>query len=190
MKRIFLVDNYDSFTYNLAQLLEESKLCTFSIVKNDAVNLEDISEFDKILISPGPGLPEHTAMINEIIEHYHEDKAILGICLGMQAIAEYFGGELYNLEKVFHGIKANTRIIDKEEILFAGLPDRIETGLYHSWAVFNDLQNTDLIITAVSGHRIIMGVRHKTYDVRGIQFHPESHMTKYGHKIIENWLMH
>ena len=188
MKNVLLIDNYDSFTYNLVQLLDESKLCTYEIIKNDIVNVNEISEFDKILISPGPGLPDFAGNLIDVIDEYHSEKPILGICLGMQAIAEYFGAELYNLEKVFHGMKTNTKVIDKEEILFQNLPERIETGLYHSWAVYDDIDDTDLIITALSGRNIIMGIRHKKFDVRGIQFHPESHMTKYGKKIIENWL--
>jgi len=188
MKKVLLIDNYDSFTYNLAQLLDESNLCKFDIIKNDIVKIDEISEFDKILISPGPGLPENAGKLLEIIENYHKKKSILGICLGMQGIAEFFGAELYNLEKVYHGIKANAHIVDKNEIIFKDLPDRIEVGLYHSWAVYKNLKDTELKITAISQRNIIMGISHKKYDVKGIQFHPESIMTKYGKNIIENWL--
>ncbi|MCF6365944.1 MAG: aminodeoxychorismate/anthranilate synthase component II [Bacteroidales bacterium] len=188
MKKVLLIDNYDSFTYNLAQLLDESTMCNFQIIKNDIVKIGEISEFDKILISPGPGLPENAGKLPEIIAKYHKTKSILGICLGMQGIAEFFGAELYNLEKVYHGIKANAHIIDSDEVIFTGLPERIEVGLYHSWAVYKDLKDTDLKITAISQRNIIMGISHKEYDIKGIQFHPESIMTKYGQNIIENWL--
>ncbi len=188
MKKVLLIDNYDSFTFNLAQLLYESNLCEYTIIKNDVVNLNEISEFDKILISPGPGLPEHTVNLFEIIDKFYKEKSILGICLGMQAIAEYFGADLYNPDKVHHGVKTNTKIIDREDKLFKDLPERIETGLYHSWAVSVDNDNNDLKVTAISQRDIIMAVSHVKYDVKGIQFHPESIMTKFGKNIIENWL--
>jgi len=188
MKKVLLVDNYDSFTFNLAQLLRESNMCEYDIIKNDAVNLSQIYEFDKILISPGPGLPEYTPNLTEIIEEYYKEKSILGVCLGMQAIAEFFGAELINLDKVFHGMKTNTKIIDREDKLFFGLPERIETGLYHSWAVDPDFDENILKVTARSQRDIIMAISHTEYDVKGIQFHPESVMTKLGRVIIENWL--
>ena len=187
MKKVLLIDNYDSFTFNLAQMLHESNLCEYTIIKNDKVNLNKISEYNKILISPGPGLPEHTVNLFEIIDRFHEEKSILGICLGMQAIAEYFGADLYNLDKVYHGVKTNTKIIGKEDELFKDLPERIETGLYHSWAVSVD-DVDELKVTAISQRNIIMAVSHIKYDVKGIQFHPESIMTKNGKKIIKNWL--
>lgn len=188
MKNVLLVDNYDSFTYNLCQILEESMLCKYTVLKNDELKLHEISEFDKILISPGPGLPAHTQGLFELIETYRSNKSILGICLGMQAIAEYYGAELYNLDKVYHGVKTHTQILDKKERLFADLPERIETGLYHSWAVYPDFIPKELKITAVSQRNIIMGLSHIVDDVKGIQFHPESVMTKLGRVIIENWL--
>ncbi len=187
MQRIILIDNYDSFTYNLAQLLDESNLCSFEIIKNDVVKIDEISEFDKILISPGPGLPENTAKLKEIIDRWHRHKHILGICLGMQAIAEYFGASLYNLEQVYHGIKTKTKITDKQEVLFKDIPEIIETGLYHSWAIYKN-SGKELKITAVSEDNIIMGISHKKYNVKGVQFHPESYMTEYGKQIIKNWL--
>ena len=188
MMKVLLIDNYDSFTFNLAQLLNESNLCEYTIIKNDEVNLSEISDFDKILISPGPGLPEHTLNLFEIIKNNYKEKSILGICLGMQAISEYFGADLYNMEKVYHGVKTNIKIIDRKDELFKGLPERIETGLYHSWAVSVDNDNNNLKVTAISQRDIVMAVSHVKYDVKGIQFHPESIMTKFGKKIIENWL--
>ncbi len=187
MQRVLIVDNYDSFTYNLAQLLDESNLCTFEIIKNDAVKIDEISEFDKILISPGPGLPKDADKLLQIIDVWHKQKPILGICLGMQAVAEYFGAKLYNLKTVYHGIKTITEIIDKEEIIFKNLPEKIETGLYHSWALYENI-GSELKTTAVSENDIIMGISHKRYNVKGIQFHPESYMTSFGKQIIENWL--
>lgn len=187
MQRIILIDNYDSFTYNLAQLLDESNLCSSEIIKNDVVKIDEISEFDKILISPGPGLPENTAKLKEIIDRWHRHKHILGICLGMQAIAEYFGASLYNLERVYHGIKTKTKITEKQEVLFKDIPEIIETGLYHSWAIYKN-SGKELKITAVSEDNIIMGISHKKYNVKGVQFHPESYMTEYGKQIIKNWL--
>ncbi len=189
MEKVLLLDNYDSFTYNLAQLLYESKLCEYEIIKNDLVNINNINKFDKILISPGAGLPINAGKLNEIIEKYHKTKPILGICLGMQAIAEFFGAKLYNLEVVYHGVQTKTLIVDKEDVIFKNISKSFKTGLYHSWAVFKDFNNTDLNISAVSETGIIMGINHKTYNIKGIQFHPESYMTQFGKKIIENWLI-
>ncbi|MCF6185578.1 MAG: aminodeoxychorismate/anthranilate synthase component II [Bacteroidales bacterium] len=187
MKKVLLIDNYDSFTFNIAQLLDESNLCNFDIVKNDCIKIDEISEYDKILISPGFGLPKDAGNLMQIIENWHTKKSILGICLGMQAIAEYFGAGLYNLESVYHGIRTKIKIIDKTEILFDTLPEKFDAGLYHSWAVYNNIGN-ELKITAVSENNIIMGITHKKYDIKGIQFHPESYMTEHGKVIIENWL--
>ena len=189
MQKILLIDNYDSFTYNLAQLLDESNLCNFDIIKNDALDIDKIIKYDKIIISPGAGLPKDAGIILKIIKKYHKTKPILGICLGMQAIAEFFGAELYNLEKVYHGIKINTRITDDNELLFNNIPNNIKVGLYHSWAVYKNVEKSDLKITACSNDNIIMAISHKKYDVKGIQFHPESYITKFGKDIIENWLM-
>ncbi len=188
MQKVLLIDNYDSFTYNLAQLLDESNLCNFDIIKNDALNVNKIIKYHKILISPGAGLPKDAGIILKVIEKYHKTKPILGICLGMQAIAEFFDAELYNLEKVYHGIKINTKIIDTKDLLFSNIPNEIKVGLYHSWAVYKDVEKADLKITACSNDGVIMGISHKKYDIKGIQFHPESYMTEFGKDIIENWL--
>lgn len=188
MQTVLLIDNYDSFTYNLAQLLDESNMCKFDIIKNDAVKIDEISEYDKILISPGAGLPKDAGLLMNIIVEYYKTKPILGICLGMQAIAEFFGAELYNLEKVYHGIKINTKIIDDNELIFKNIPNSIEVGLYHSWAVYKDVEKANLKITACSDDGVIMGISHKKHNIKGIQFHPESYMTEFGGRIIENWL--
>ena len=187
MQKVLLIDNYDSFTYNLAQLLDENNLCEYVIIKNDAVKIDEISEFDKILISPGPGIPKDAGKLMQVIDKWHKHIPILGICLGMQAVAEYFGAKLYNLEKAYHGIKIKTQIMDENEILFKDLPENIFTGLYHSWAVYSNV-GKDIKITAISNDDIIMGISHKTYNIKGIQFHPESYMTQFGNKIIKNWL--
>jgi len=186
--RVLLVDNYDSFTYNLAQLLEESKLCSFDIVKNDKINFSLIESYDKIMLSPGPGLPSEAGEMMKVIEQYHDSKSIFGVCLGMQAIAEFFGGKLINLSQVFHGIKAEI-LIDISEPIFKGLKPKIEVGLYHSWAVDNDYLPDCLTVTAKSSKGIIMSLSQKKFDVNGVQFHPESYMTPDGRKIIENWLL-
>ena len=140
MQKVLLIDNYDSFTYNLAQLLDESNICEFEIIKNDAVKIDEISEYDKILISPGPGLPKDAGKLMGIIKKYHKTKPILGICLGMQAIAQFFGAELYNLEKVYHGIKIDVKVIDDNELIFKNIHKSIKAGLYHSWAVYKDVE--------------------------------------------------
>ena len=189
MKKVLVIDNYDSFTFNLVQLLRESKLCTYRIVANDTVKIDEISEFEYILISPGPGLPFKSGKILEVIRHYGPTKSILGICLGMQAIAECYGAELYNLNGVYHGIKTKTAIIDRDEPLFKGLPNEIETGLYHSWAVRPESIHAPLLVTAISKENVIMGIRHASYNVRGVQFHPESIMTPNGAAMIKNWLL-
>ena len=188
MQKVLLLDNYDSFTYNLAQLLDESNLCNFDIIKNDAVKIDEIIEYDKILISPGAGLPKDAGKLIDIIKKYYKTKPILGICLGMQAIAEFFGADLYNLGKVYHGIKVDVKIVDDNELIFRNIPKSVKAGLYHSWAVYKDVEKTNLNIIACSNDDIIMGISHNKYDVKGIQFHPESYMTEFGNMIIENWL--
>jgi anthranilate synthase component 2 len=189
MKKVILIDNYDSFTFNLAQLLKESKLCTLLVVKNKEVKLEEIQEYDKILFSPGPGKPHESKQMFEILKQYETTKSILGICLGMQAIAEFYGAELFNLNMVYNGITTHTKIVDSSDCLFRNLPERIETGLYHSWAVKNESIPKRIQITALSQDNIIMGISHKIFDVKGLQFHPESVMTPSGSKIIQNWLL-
>ncbi len=185
--KVLLVDNYDSFTYNLAQILSESKLCYFEIVKNDKIDINKIKFYDKILLSPGPGVPENAGKLLKILNNFYDKKNILGVCLGMQAIAEYFGGKIYNLKKVYHGIDTKIKINNKN-LLFKGLPQKIKVGLYHSWAVDKTKLPENLKITAISNDNIIMAIAHKKYNIFGVQFHPESYITNYGKKIIENWL--
>ena len=186
--QLLIIDNYDSFTYNLVQLVAESNLCNYTVIKNDKISLKQVAKYDKILISPGPGLPKETKSLFEIIDKYSHSKSILGVCLGHQAIAEFFGAKLYNLKQVYHGLKVNIKITDRNEYIFAGLPKQIKVGLYHSWAVSNEKLPQYLSITALSDDNIIMAISHNKYDVKGIQFHPESIMTDFGKQIIWNFL--
>ncbi len=187
MINILLIDNYDSFTYNLAQLLETSGLCRYRIVKNDEISEKEALSFDKLLLSPGPGTPRDAGNLMPILRTVYIERPILGICLGMQAIASCFGGELYRLPAVCHGQQLDIEITDHEEYMFKNRKN-LTVGLYHSWAV-RSLPDC-LKVTACSETGVVMGLRHKTYDVRGVQFHPESYMTPSGQEIINNWLAH
>ena len=186
--KVLIIDNHDSFTYNLSQLVEKAGCSDITIIKNDRADL-DADVFDKIIFSPGPGIPaEEAGLMKYIIKKYSATKSILGICLGHQAIAEFYGASLINLSKVYHGIKVKIEITDLYENIFSGLPENINGGLYHSWGVSEKDFPECLKITAISKDGIIMGLSHKTYDIKGLQFHPESIMTDYGERIIHNWL--
>lgn len=185
--KILLLDNYDSFTYNLAQLLYESGLCDFDIVKNDKIDLQDVDKYDKIMLSPGPGIPAENGKMMELLDNFYNIKPILGICLGMQAIAEFFGGEIFNMPKVYHGIKQKIQV-DTNEYIFKQLSKNQTVGLYHSWAVAKNKLPQNLKITSTSSDGIIMAITHSKYDINGVQFHPESYITKNGKQMIENWL--
>lgn len=183
-----MIDNHDSFTYNLAELLRNNSKISFNIVTPEMLSLVSVPRYDGIIFSPGPGLPtEHPVMFN-ILEHYSESKSILGICLGLQAIAVHFGGSLFNFEKVVHGHIKKIRIIKAEPKLFKGFPAEFEAGLYHSWAMSKDNFPDCLDVVAISGDGIIMAITHKTLDVCGVQFHPESFMTPLGQRLINNWI--
>ena len=185
--KVLIIDNHDSFTYNLVQLVEQSGLCETVIVKNN-ITAYDCSGFDKILFSPGPGIPsEEKGLMKSLIAKYSGTKSILGICLGHQAIAEFFGAKL-SLINPFHGICEKINITDSQEYLFSGLPKTIKAGLYHSWSVDSENFPECFDITAISENGIVMAISHKTLDVKGLQFHPESIMTEYGKDIIINWL--
>ena len=190
MKRnkILLLDNYDSFTYNLLHILRELGADT-EVFRNDRITVEEAGRFDKILLSPGPGIPSEAGILLPLIERYAPEKSILGVCLGEQAIAEVFGARLENLSRVFHGVESQI-LITADDPLFEGLGNEITAGRYHSWVVSKEGFPSDVLeITAEDKEeRMIMGIRHKRYDVRGIQFHPESLMTPSGSRIIENWL--
>ncbi|MDF4204535.1 aminodeoxychorismate/anthranilate synthase component II [Maribacter sp. SA7] len=185
MKKILVIDNYDSFTYNLVHYLEELG-CEVIVKRNDQLTLEEVDAFEKIVLSPGPGIPDEAGLLKQIIEKYAPTKSIFGVCLGQQAIAEVFGGSLINLDKVYHGI-ATTIKITKEDVIFEDIPNEIEVGRYHSWVVNTDLPEV-LEATSVDENGQIMSLRHKTYDVRAVQFHPESVLTPHGKKMLENWL--
>ncbi len=185
--KIIVIDNYDSFTYNLVHYLEKVSDALVEVHRNDKISLEEINQFDKILLSPGPGIPSEAGILLDVIKTYASRKSILGVCLGQQAIAEAFGGSISNLKSVFHGVSTPINIL-MEDPLFKNIPRKLNVGRYHSWAVNkNDLPN-ELEITAVDESGSIMGLRHKKYDVSGVQFHPESVLTEYGLQMIENWV--
>lgn len=186
--RILVLDNYDSFTYNLVHILQHVSDHPVEVARNDEINLEEVAQFDRILLSPGPGIPDEAGIMKQLINKYASSKSILGICLGMQGIAEIFGGRLYNLKKVYHGIESHIRITEKNELLFRDLPEAIHGGRYHSWAVESTSLPDNLKVTATDDSGIIMAICHKHYDVKGLQFHPESVMTPCGIKILFNWL--
>lgn len=185
--RILVLDNYDSFTYNLVHYLEKVSDAEIEVHRNDKITLKEIEQFDKILLSPGPGIPSEAGILLDLIKTYASSKSILGVCLGQQAIAEAFGGSLNNLSEVFHGVSTPIEIIG-EDILFKNIPKKLNVGRYHSWAVNKNDLPKDLEITAVDGQGSIMALKHKTYDVRGVQFHPESVLTEHGLEMIENWV--
>jgi anthranilate synthase component II len=186
--KLLIIDNFDSFTYNLVQIVEELAIADYSIETHDKVDIGEVSKFDKILLTPGPGLPNEHPILEKVIRKYCSSKSILGVCLGHQAIAETFGGELFKQKYVSHGIAKKVIIKNDDEYLFKGLPKEIRVGLYHSWAVStNDFPN-ELNITAKSENGIILALAHKKYDVKGVQFHPESIMTSFGKLILRNWL--
>lgn len=183
-----IIDNYDSFTYNLAHLVKELG-AEVSVVRNDQFRLSELKPFDKIILSPGPGIPAEAGLLMDVIDAYASVKPILGVCLGHQAIGEYFGGKLTNLSQVFHGI-ASTISITAPDYIYKELPAQVQVGRYHSWVVDNERLPDCLEVTSVSEEGQIMSLRHKQYDVRGIQYHPESVLTPEGRKIIANWLKH
>lgn len=185
---IVIIDNYDSFTYNLSHQLKVLG-AQVDVVRNDAFQMSRLEPYDKIVLSPGPGIPEEAGLLNDVIRRYAGRKPILGVCLGHQAIAEVFGGRLENLRTVYHGVQTPTHIIN-HDYLFEHLPETFEAGRYHSWVVSRSGLPDSLEVTAISDDGHIMALRHRTYDVRGIQFHPESILTPEGTQILQNWLNH
>ncbi|MDG1042941.1 MAG: aminodeoxychorismate/anthranilate synthase component II [Flavobacteriaceae bacterium] len=186
MKKILVIDNYDSFTFNLVHYLEDLE-CDVTVLRNDKFELEDVQHFDKIVLSPGPGIPDEAGLLKAVIKRYAPSKSILGVCLGQQAIAEVFGGQLINLEEVFHGVHTDVNICIDDEALFNGMDKTIEVGRYHSWVVDPNLPEV-LEATSVDENGQIMSLRHKEYDVKGVQFHPESVLTPNGKQLLENWI--
>ncbi|AND64908.1 anthranilate synthase component II [Flavobacterium covae] len=182
-----VIDNYDSFTYNLVHYLEDLD-CAVTVYRNDEFELAELEKFDKILLSPGPGIPDEAGLLKQVIEKYAPTKSILGVCLGQQAIGEVFGGQLTNLEKVYHGVATKVKLTNPDERLFRNLPSEFEVGRYHSWVVANENFPAVLEVTSVDANGQIMSLKHKSYDVRGVQYHPESVLTPLGKKILENWV--
>lgn len=185
--KIVIVDNYDSFTYNLSHLIKELG-AEVEVIRNDQFLLPDLERFDKIVLSPGPGIPSEAGLLLDVIKAYAGRKPILGVCLGHQAIGEFFGGRLVNLSDVFHGVQTPAVIAQPADKIFAGLPRQIPVGRYHSWVVSAEGMPDCLEVTATSPEGQVMALRHKQFDVRGIQFHPESVLTPEGATMISNWL--
>ncbi|MCV6631450.1 MAG: aminodeoxychorismate/anthranilate synthase component II [Flavobacteriaceae bacterium] len=186
MKPILVIDNYDSFTYNLVHYIQELQE-EVVVVRNDQISIEEVDQYDKIVLSPGPGIPEEAGSLKAIIKKYAATKSFFGVCLGQQAIGEVFGGKLINLEEVYHGLATTITITKPDCALFKGLPTQLEVGRYHSWVVSKDLPDC-LEATAIDHNKHIMALRHKTYDIEAVQFHPESVLTPEGKTIIKNWI--
>lgn len=185
--KVLVIDNYDSFVYNLVHYLEEFDV-DVTVKRNDQFRMEEPAAFDKILLSPGPGIPDEAGKLKEVIARYTGIKPILGVCLGQQAIGEVFGGSIVNLKEVFHGIATRAHILVDDEILFQGLNKEIDVGRYHSWVVNKDDFPSELEITSVDENGQIMSLRHRQHDIRGVQFHPESVLTPDGKQMIRNWI--
>ena len=187
--KILVFDNYDSFTYNLVHLVEKITHTKAEVFRNDQIPLEKVKDYDKIILSPGPGIPEEAGLLLPLIKEYASSKSILGVCLGHQAIGQAFGGKLVNLSTVYHGVATPVKIDGtKKAQLFEGLPDILEVGRYHSWIITDENFPAELEVTARDENNYIMALQHKKYDVQGVQFHPESVLTPDGEKILRNWL--
>jgi anthranilate synthase component 2 len=184
--KVLVIDNYDSFTYNLVHYLEDLN-CEVTVKRNDKLTLEDVDDFHKIVLSPGPGIPNGAGLLKAIIKMYAPTKSILGVCLGQQAIGEVFGGSLINLDDVYHGVATNIEITVDDEQLFNNMGKTIEVGRYHSWVVNPNLPEV-LEATSIDSNGQIMSLRHRFYDVKGVQYHPESVLTPNGKQILENWI--
>ncbi|MCR5889567.1 aminodeoxychorismate/anthranilate synthase component II [Hymenobacter sp. J193] len=186
--KILVLDNYDSFTYNLVQVLRElGHTDNVTVIRNDKLAVADVADYDAVLLSPGPGVPSEAGLMPEIIRQYAPTKRILGVCLGHQGLAESFGGELYNLPQVLHGLATEAEVV-AEDKLFAGLPSRFQVGRYHSWSVRPESMPEELEVTVQDADGQVLAFRHRQYDVRGVQFHPESILTEHGHDMLRNWL--
>ncbi len=184
---ILVFDNYDSFTYNLVHAVKKLGFSNVEVHRNDQISLDEIARFDKIILSPGPGVPSESGILLDVIKTYAPTKPILGVCLGEQAIAEAFGGTLINLPNVHHGVSSEVDIIE-DDILFNGLDKKLEVGRYHSWAVQKESLPECLKVTVLDEEGMIMALAHREYDVRGVQFHPESVLTPKGEEMLKNWL--
>ena len=185
--KILVLDNYDSFVYNLVHYIKQLGYEDVDVYRNDKISLEEIAQYDKIVLSPGPGIPEEAGIMIELIKHYADSKSILGVCLGHQAIAEAFGSELENMDEVLHGV-GNTITVIEDDIIYKGIPNEFEVGRYHSWQVKKDTLGDTFKLTSVDENGNVMSMRHKTLDIVGVQYHPESVLTEHGLTIVENWL--
>ncbi len=186
--KVLLVDNYDSFTYNLLHLLEENGVTNTDVILNDELDLDAIERYSKIILSPGSGLPRQAGKMPALLQRWATQKSILGVCLGHQAIAEHFGASLLNMKEVIHGKRSQLTVIEENMSLFKGLPKNFWVGRYHSWLIQKKDLPSSLEITAVDEQGAIMAFRHKRYDLQGVQFHPESILTEYGARLLGNWL--
>lgn len=187
-EKILVFDNYDSFTYNLVHAIESITGTEVDVYRNDKITLEEVNNYDRIILSPGPGVPKNAGIMPALLKEYAATKNILGVCLGHQAIAESFGGTLSNLEEVYHGVATKIKILHAEGTMFTGLPATIDVGRYHSWVADAVNFPEELIITAVDEQGLIMGCKHKIHKIEGVQFHPESILTPLGIDMLKNWL--
>lgn len=190
MGKIVVIDNYDSFTYNLVHAMKQITGGQVDVIRNDKVSLDDLQQYSHIILSPGPGIPEEAGLLKEIIRRYAPEKRMLGVCLGHQAIAEVFGGKLVNISRVFHGVSTKIKVLDREDYLYRNIPDEFDGGRYHSWIVSEEGLPACLKVTAEAEDGEIMGISHVEYDLKGVQFHPESVLTKVGEEILSNWFMY
>ena len=186
MTNVLVIDNYDSFTYNLVHYLQDLD-CEVTVKRNDKIDLDEVKNYDKVLLSPGPGIPDEAGLLKPIIEKYGSSTSILGVCLGQQAIAEVYGGRIENLNKVYHGVSTSIKRVNEDEVLYRDLPEELEVGRYHSWVVSKDLPE-ELIATSLDGNGEFMSLKHATNDVRAVQYHPESFLTPHGKTMLKNWL--
>jgi anthranilate synthase component 2 len=186
--RVLVLDNYDSFTYNLVHVLEELGVRELDVIRNDKITVEEARVYDNILLSPGPGIPSEAGIMPALIAACGPERSILGVCLGHQGIAEVFGGEIYNMRQMYHGRETPVYLLRADEPLFAGIPSPFQAGRYHSWAVRRATLPDCFTVIAEDAEGCVMGIAHRQYDVKGIQFHPESIMTPHGKQILSNWL--
>lgn len=189
--KILVLDNYDSFTYNLVHIIRDLGYGdSMDVIRNDKIELNDVDQYDKILLSPGPGIPLEAGIMLDLIRRYGPTKSILGICLGHQGIGEVYGAKLYNMKEVLHGVGTSVKLLKPDDYLFNEIPENFTVCRYHSWAVEGNTVNGQLLINSIDDNGIVMGLSHKEYDVRGLQFHPESILTENGKQLIKNWLEH
>jgi anthranilate synthase component II len=187
--KILVLDNYDSFTYNLVHIIRELGYGDVTdVFRNDKIALEDVEQYDKILLSPGPGIPSEAGILLDLVRKYGPSKSILGICLGHQAIGEVYGADLYNMAEVLHGVGTEVKVLKQDDYLFTDIPVKFMVCRYHSWAVDRSTVNGEMTVNSEDGQGIVMGLSHNTHDVRGLQFHPESILTENGIRLIQNWL--